>query len=277
MTSQHQTRVLIIEDDDLLAEMVSAYLTMQGYDVQSALTGLAGINAAHADLPDVIILDIRLPDIDGFQVYERLQASHVTRNLPLIFLTELDNRNDRIAGLKLGAFDYITKPFDLTELGLRLTNILSRARAHAGRHPVTGLPVTETLEDLRDLLDEAELGAVVVRLLGVANFRDRYGFVASDNVLYVAASTLAQAAYEFGGEETYCCHVDEDLFVVALPRMEIRRFCEQLHVRLDPLLPQFYPSVDVDTGAQDGITLQVITRLIEDVSQPLETITGAIP
>ncbi len=275
MTSQRQIRVLIIEDDDLLAEMVSAYLTIQGYVVQSALSGFAGIKAAHADLPDVIILDIRLPDIDGFQVYERLQTSHVTRNLPLIFLTELDSRNDRIAGLKLGAFDYITKPFDLHELGLRVANILARSRVHARRHPVTGLPVTESLETLRDLLASGGLGAVAVRLLGVSDFRDRYGFVASDNVLYVAASALAQAAYEYGGEETYCCHLDEDLFVLALPHAEIRRFCEQLHIRLDPMLPQFYPSADDGFGAE-VIALRVITRIVEDISQPMETITGAI-
>ena len=111
--------LLIIEDDLDIAGMLNDYFRVQGYDVITANWGEDGIRSCEQNQPDIIILDIRLPDIDGFEVARRLRDDRKTKEIPIIFLTEKRQREDRLTGLKLGADDYITKPFDVQELRLR--------------------------------------------------------------------------------------------------------------------------------------------------------------
>ncbi len=102
--------------------------------------------------PDLTILDIRLPDIDGYEVARRLRSNRRTEDIPIIFLTEKRNRVDRLQGLEIGADDYITKPFDIQELRLRVRNALRRSSHGALNNPVTNLPegglVDERLREL---------------------------------------------------------------------------------------------------------------------------------
>src|SRR5439155_23212763 len=113
-------RLLIIEDDVDVAEMLVVYFTGQGYEVFNAITGSEGIATARAKFPNLILLDIMLPDMDGFDVCKSLRTTMLTRNIPITFLTQRDSRADKVAGLELGADDYVTKPFDVEELRLRI-------------------------------------------------------------------------------------------------------------------------------------------------------------
>ena len=130
--SETPTRILIVEDDLDVADMLYAYFNVQGYDVQIANWGEDAVDICHANLPRLVILDIRLPDIDGFEVARRLRHNRRTANVPIIFLTEKRGRSDRLQGLELGADDYITKPFDVQELGCEYA-IPSRAHSRARR------------------------------------------------------------------------------------------------------------------------------------------------
>jgi len=108
--------LLIVEDDCDTSEMLRVYFEAQGYRVITAASGGEALEKGRQQLPDLILLDIRLPDIDGFEVGKQLQDDLRTSRLPVIFVTERRERDDRIMGLKLGAIDYITKPFDVQEL-----------------------------------------------------------------------------------------------------------------------------------------------------------------
>jgi DNA-binding response OmpR family regulator len=118
--------LLIVEDDLDIAEMLDAYLRVQGYEVQVVNWGEDALEYCRLHSPDIVILDIRLPDIDGFEVAHRLRTNRLTKDIPIIFLTERRNRSDRLQGLELGADDYLTKPFDVQELQLRVRNALRR-------------------------------------------------------------------------------------------------------------------------------------------------------
>src|SRR5512141_1887417 len=120
--------------------MLNAYFRVQGYEVFTVNWGEDGVRAAQTVLPDLVILDIRLPDIDGYEVARRLRADRRTNNIPIIFLTERRDRADRLQGLELGADDFITKPFDVQELRLRVRNTIRRASMDSLTNPVTGLP-----------------------------------------------------------------------------------------------------------------------------------------
>ncbi|MCE7861891.1 MAG: DNA-binding response regulator, partial [Chloroflexi bacterium CFX2] len=124
--SEVKQKILIVEDDPDVAEMLTAYFRSQEYDVFTVNWGEDGVRSALQVNPELVILDIRLPDIDGYEVAYRLRKNRRTSNIPIIFLTEKRDRSDRLQGLEIGADDYITKPFDVQELRLRVRNALNR-------------------------------------------------------------------------------------------------------------------------------------------------------
>lgn len=125
-TEPAAARILVVDDDPTVAEVVTGYLRRAGYTVESVADGPAAL--AHAGLvrPDLVVLDLMLPGLDGLEVCRRLRA---TGPVPVIMLTARGDEDDRIAGLELGADDYVTKPFSPRELVLRVTSVLRRAAA----------------------------------------------------------------------------------------------------------------------------------------------------
>lgn len=109
-------RVLIIDDDPHIVDSVSQYLELEGYIVFKALSGPEGLEIALQEQPNIIVLDIMMPEMDGFQVMERLKGSEQLRQIPVIMLTAKGSDNDVMLGWRSGVANYITKPFDLEEL-----------------------------------------------------------------------------------------------------------------------------------------------------------------
>ena len=128
-------RALVVDDEPALGELLSTVLRYEGWQVESALTGHAAIRAARSLEPDVILLDVMLPDIGGIEVLRRIRVTHP--NVPVLFLTAKDAVEDRIAGLTAGGDDYVTKPFSLEEVVARLRALLRRAGATAEREEAT--------------------------------------------------------------------------------------------------------------------------------------------
>jgi two-component system phosphate regulon response regulator PhoB len=119
-------RVLIVDDDPDIQRLVSYNLTQAGYQVVAAASGLEALNAAQDQTPDLIVLDIMLPDLDGLEVCRRLRRQEKTRRIPIIMLTARTQEVDRVVGFELGADDYVMKPFSPRELVLRIKSIFRR-------------------------------------------------------------------------------------------------------------------------------------------------------
>ncbi|WP_199424928.1 response regulator transcription factor [Actinotalea solisilvae] len=124
-------RALVVDDEPALGDLLSTVLRYEGWQVETALTGQAAIRAARAQAPDVVVLDVMLPDLTGLEVLRRIRAVHP--EVPVLFLTAKDAVEDRIAGLTAGGDDYVTKPFSLEEVVARLRGLLRRAGATAAR------------------------------------------------------------------------------------------------------------------------------------------------
>jgi len=122
-------RALVVDDEPALGDLLSTVLRYEGWQVETALTGQAAIRAARATPPDVIVLDVMLPDLSGLEVLRRIRAVHPA--VPVLFLTAKDAVEDRVAGLTAGGDDYVTKPFSLEEVVARLRGLLRRAGATA--------------------------------------------------------------------------------------------------------------------------------------------------
>jgi two-component system OmpR family response regulator len=122
------TRLLVVDDEATVRELLSAALRFAGFAVTSAVSGAEAVAAAASEPPDLVLLDVMLPDMDGFEVVRRLREQPGTagRPVPVLFLTARDQQADKVTGLSLGGDDYVTKPFDLEELIARIRAILRR-------------------------------------------------------------------------------------------------------------------------------------------------------
>jgi PleD family two-component response regulator len=245
--------ILIVEDEPNTADMLVSYFKTQGYEVSSVGCGKDALTFAQETLPDLVVLDIRLPDIDGYEVCRRLRGHRRTANVPIIFLTEKRERGDRLAGLDLGAVDYVTKPFDIQELRLRIRNILRRADLGPVAHPVTGLPFATVVEErLSGLLEGDQRAVVAVALDGLDAFADTYGFVARDDVLRAVALMIRRVGDEAGGRKVFVGQLEDAVFFLVTAPNLAERVRAQLADRLREAMVFFYPSADWEAAREQG-------------------------
>jgi CheY-like chemotaxis protein len=254
LTGSRRDVLLIVEDDLELAHMLNAYFSSQGYSTLSVAWGEQVQPLAAKEQPSLILLDIQLPDIDGFEVCRRLHDGHLTSSIPIIFLTERRERVDRLQGLKYGSVEYITKPFDIHELRLRVRNTLDRAAVARSGNTITGLPegdmvqtaVAQTLAST-----PSEWGMMIATLGGWWTFRELYGFVAANDVLRVVSLALANAAVEIGGEGTFTGHLGIDTFLIIQAADRMPELRQRIKQRIGQSLAYFYPA---DNRGPDAVT-----------------------
>lgn len=239
--------ILVIEDDPDTAEMLRVYFETQDYQVELAFTGGEGLKKCSEIRPNLILLDVRLPDMDGFEVGKQLQNDVSTSRLPVIFLTERRGRDDRISGLKLGAIDYVTKPFDVQELRLRVRNALRRVGSQ--NNPITGLPgETITTNRLTAILERQQWSVLGIKVNGLAKFNEIYGFVARDDVLRAVALTITSAVDELGSMDDFIGHPSESQFVILTTPKKIAQLQSSIENRLNQAMVYFYPILDRQAG-----------------------------
>jgi PleD family two-component response regulator len=242
-------RILIVEDDRDIGEMLRQYFSFQEFDVLYALRGGDGLELCRNQLPNVVVLDIMLPDMDGYEVCRRLRSSLRTSHIPIIFLTQKDERSDKIAGLELGADDYITKPFDMQELGLRVQNALRRASYENLTNPTTGLPGGRLIEDqLRRIMREPEWAMLYLGIRDLEPFNEVYGFVASADVLRFLTMVMNQAVDAVGTMEDFIGHIEGDDFMLITDVSKAQVLASTIKERFDNEIATFYSFRDREAG-----------------------------
>lgn len=258
-----KSKILVVEDDLDVAEMLNAYFRVQGYDVFTVNWGEDGVRACQANRPDLVILDIRLPDIDGYEVARRLRGDRRTADVPIIFLTEKREREDRLHGLELGADDYITKPFDVQELRLRVRNALKRMSQGSLTNPVSGLPEGALVDErLRAALEKHESAILLVSFENLDTFRESYGFVASDDVLRAVSMMIQNALRETEGGDDFLGHIGTSEFVMVLDPSRAVEMEQRTRGRLEQSVDYFYPIKDREQAKKDPKRLAVKTALL---------------
>ncbi|MFN8388490.1 MAG: response regulator [Anaerolineales bacterium] len=261
-----KAKILIVEDDLDIAEMLNAYFRVQGYEVFTVNWGEDGVRAAQTILPNLVILDIRLPDIDGFEVARRIRSDRRTNEIPIIFLTEKRDRVDRLQGFEVGADDYITKPFDVQELRLRVRNALKRVNQASLTNPVSGLPEGALVEEkLSDVVHKSGLSLLHIAILNLQAFRDSYGFVASDDVLRAISLMILNTLKETGSPEDFLGHLGPSDFVIVLSPETLLPFQEKIKARLQQSLDYFYPLSDREQAVKLANRLAIHVNEIPSV------------
>ncbi len=209
MNSAAPHRILVVDDEPNIVDVITMALRFQGFEVESAGTGAAALSAVSAFRPDLIVLDVMLPDMEGFDVAQRLGAQR--SRVPIIFLTARDATDDKIRGLTLGGDDYMTKPFSLEELVARIGTVLRRAGLAEPESSRLTFEDVELDEDAREVTRSGapvDLTATEYRLL-------RYLLLNPRRVLTRAQLLEHVWDYDFGGDarvlETYVSYLRKKL------------------------------------------------------------------
>ena len=209
MNSESAPRVLVVDDEPSIVDALATSLRYEGFTVDEAVTGRRALVLAQEDPPDLVILDVMLPELDGFEVTRRLRADGI--EVPVLFLTARDSLQDKLAGLSIGGDDYVTKPFALSEVIARVHTILRRIGLNPGDDGLlrfADLELDERAHELRRAGNDIKLTATEFSLL-------RYFMLNPRHVLSKAQILEYVWHFDFGGEgnvvETYVSYLRKKL------------------------------------------------------------------
>ena len=244
-----KARLLVVEDDIDISSMLRIFFSGQGYDVDVALRGSEALERTRQVMPHLIILDIMLPDINGYEVCRQLRTNTRTSHVPVIFLTQKDERSDRLQGLELGADDYITKPFDIEELKWRVQNAITRSERESLTDPQTGLPSGRLIEEqLKRVIRSKGWALMDIRLNHYEQFKEVYGFIAGNDVLRSAAMLMGEVIDKLGTLDDFIGHAGNDNFVIITRETAAPVVKQQLKARFNEEVLTHYTFLDRQQG-----------------------------
>lgn len=273
---EEKPQIMIVEDDLDLSEMLNAYFRVQDYEVFTAAWGEEALRISQEQNLRLIMLDIRLPDIDGYEICRRLRGQRKTQDVPIIFLTEKRDRIDKLQGLELGVVDYITKPFDIQELRLRVRNAIGRAERQPFVNPVTDLPEGSMVDEKLDGLtvSDEKWALLLIAINSLGEFRERYGFVAADDVLRAVTLMVRNAVREHGNESDFIGHLNDEDFIIITRPENIARIRERIETRIQQSREYFYPLSDRDKAreAMKAHHLRLNSAIVNSTDGPFDDV-----
>jgi len=242
--------VLVVDDDPDVARFVEVNLRSAGYSVTVASDGQEAIERAIEIRPDLVLLDVMMPKLDGFEVAQRLRRDQRTSSCSIIMLTAKALSADKVLGLSSGADDYIIKPFDPVELLARVKTTLRRAREMRALSPLTGLPGNIRIqEEIRRLVGEDDPFAILYADLDhFKSYNDHYGFVQGDRAIQLLARLGTEVVHEMVGPGGFVGHVGGDDFILIVPPDVAERAAGSLCERFDRHAPMLYDATDREKG-----------------------------
>jgi diguanylate cyclase (GGDEF)-like protein len=269
-------RVLIIDDEPDIVTTWSLRLERMGFTVQAAADGREGLAVMLRQLPDLVLLDVMLPHLDGLELCRRLKRDAVTAQIPVILLTAKGTLRDKLSGLEAGADDYITKDAEPEEIEARIAMVLRRYKTTLSANPLTKLPGTGELESrLRELIAAGTPFAVgYADLNNFKAYNDVYGFVQGDAVIKHTALTLVAALRDAGNGNDFVGHIGGDDFIFMTSPACVETVCRECIARLDRDLPGFYSAADRARGHIVTTDRQGVSRQFPLLSIVIAVVTN---
>jgi diguanylate cyclase (GGDEF)-like protein len=249
VSPQAKPRILLADDEADLLLFMKETLQRHGFDVSTASDGEQALAAIRNDPPDIAVLDLKMPLLDGFDVCRQLREDPVFEHLPVIILSASGTRDNKVKGLNLGVDDFITKSMDIQELLARIRMILKRNKQGLDANPLTRLPGNISIETrIEDALRSGK--PVAVLYLDLDQFKaynDAYGYDAGDKVIKATAQLLLRLTREKGGRE-FLGHIGGDDFIIISDPSRMEAFAKRVIREFDALAPSFYNNEDREQG-----------------------------
>ncbi|MGZ8652036.1 MAG: GGDEF domain-containing response regulator [Actinomycetota bacterium] len=242
--------LLVADDDPFIARLLEIELRAAGYDVRVASDGVEAFELAQARSPDLVLADVMMPNMDGFELTRRLRQDPRTATVSIIMLTARGLSADKLEGFAIGADDYIVKPFDTPELLARIRGVLRRAKEMRAQSPLTGLPGNVRIEEEIDGLVERgeDFALLYADLDHFKAYNDHYGFMRGDHAIQKSAALIEEVAREVTGGDAFIGHVGGDDFVLIVSPEKATDVAEAIVVRFDQEVPALYDPDDRERG-----------------------------
>jgi diguanylate cyclase (GGDEF)-like protein len=242
--------VLVFDDDVVIARFIEVNLRLEGFEVLVAHDGEEALGVIAEQPPDLALLDVMMPRLDGVELCRRLRSDPLTASLPVIMLTAKSLSADKVVGLTAGADDYIIKPFDTLELIARVRSTLRRNAEMRAVSPLTGLPGNHRInEEIASRASGDQPFAVAhVDLDNFKAFNDRYGWLRGDDVITLLATALKSAGADVIGAVPFIGHVGGDDFVVICIPDQVEEFTERALANFDEGVRSLHDPQDVANG-----------------------------
>lgn len=234
--------ILVVDDDQHLRTILKHVLEQGGFRVELAQDGPQALAYLQQELPDLVLLDVMMPGLDGFDVLRELRSRFRTHHLPVIMLTAKGETPHKVRGLAQGANDYLSKPFVPDELVLRVRNLLQLSRSQRDANPLTGLPGNRAIaRELNRRLEAGQsFGFLYLDLDHFKAFNDHYGYVKGDAVLTMLADLLASDV--LACEDAFLGHVGGDDFIAVTRPQDADGLAERIVAEFDErILAQYEP------------------------------------
>jgi diguanylate cyclase (GGDEF)-like protein len=243
--------ILIVDDDKNILKLLSFRFKKEGYSVRTATNGKVCLEHIRKKMPNLVILDISMPVMDGFEVLSNIRRNLRTSHLPVIMLTARSDLSQRIEGLKMGADDYIAKPFNIEELILKSRNLIKRAFQESLTNPLTGLPGNEAIKSyIENLLKkENEKWAIFyIDLDYFKAFNDSYGFSKGDKAILLTKDLIKNALASSGNSNDFFGHIGGDDFIVISTPEKIDELCKRIIELFDEKSKILFKKEDLERG-----------------------------
>jgi diguanylate cyclase (GGDEF)-like protein len=245
-------RVLVVDDDRNLRKIISTNLELAGYEVATASDGRDALAKIEHQVPDLVLLDLMMPLMDGYEVAQRVRThpNPSVANVPIIILTAKGETEDKLRGFEAGADDYITKPFGPRELLARVRAKIRRVEADSSLSPLTRLPGNLAIEaELRRRIEDREPFAVLyLDLDNFKAFNDVYGFTHGDEAIQLMARIAVDAVRRRGTASDFVGHIGGDDFIVATALDRGEEIAQAIIEEFDKSIRTLYSPKDLRQG-----------------------------
>jgi len=242
--------ILVVDDDSALRTIMSTNLEMAGFRVLTAADGPSALALLDEHLPDVVLLDVLLPMMDGYATLGRIRRHATASHVPVIVLTGRGDSSDPVKSLEAGADDFIARPFSPQEMLARVRAKVRRANVDSSLQPLTRLPGNIAIEhEVRSRFEQRLPWAVIYA--DIDNFKaynDAYGFARGDEAIKLVASTMAETIKQCGGETDFLGHIGGDDFIIVTEPLRAESLARAVANNFDRDVPRLYDAVDRNRG-----------------------------
>ncbi|MEW6097328.1 MAG: response regulator [bacterium] len=265
--------ILVVDDEREILNLIRDTLEIKGYEVSTAQSGEEALEELKEKIPHLIILDILMPEIDGYEVCQRIRKNSALKYLPIIMLTGKDSVADEIKGWRMGIAEYITKPFDIEELLAIIDTTIYRTYLGLDANPLTKLPGNNAIREEinRCIEDKKPFATCFLDLDNFKAFNDHYGFDRGDEVIKFTANIIIKTVHSIGDEKDFIGHIGGDDFVVIIHPDKVDLICQEIIKEFDKAIPDLYSKEDLQRGY-----IISLNRKGEKAKFPIMTISIAV-
>ena len=244
-------RIMVIDDDGAIRAICREVLEQAGFEVRDVATSDTAVAEARRFRPDLVLLDVMMPVLDGFRTAEQLRKDAATGLTPIIFLSAKGDTADKVRAFRSGAEDYMVKPFDAAELVARVGKALDRQARELGASPTTQLPGADAIQteiERKIVSKDSAAVAVYLDLDNLKALNDYYGYAKADAVIRQTGDLVRDVVSRVGGPEDFIGHIAGDDFVLVTSADRVDEVCTAICQRFDRLIPLYYDRVDRTRG-----------------------------